>query len=994
VRTIERPSATPAGPPAPGGEPAGSRRADVLALVLGLLGLPVLAFAVLSRWGVIAALFLLFLASLGIFAARKGFLFVEMVGFLIHFDGIGLGPVRAGRILAAVALGVVLWKLVVEKWRPPAIPVRHWLPPMGVMIVAVASGAWAAEAGQWLFQMGLLGLAVALFSVTGLLVDSHEKVMRYLRAFWIGGLFGAANGVVSLFLGGRSEGFGGDPNYFGLLQASMIPLTIYYRRNARTPREKLLYSFVLVYVFAAAAGAGSRSGALGAALALVAAMVTKPGLSSGRRIRTGVIAVLCGGGAFLALFFLNPANAARGFGDRGAGRLDFWTTAVSLVEDQPLFGYGFGQLKVLIPQNLASTPGVQELDEVRTEVSSHNTFLDIMGDLGVAGLVFWVAIFVVTIVGFLRPRWAQVREVSMTMAVMMVPILSGMMLLPLLNNKLAWSLIGLSAALQVPSKGARWRGYAGAERRRRASVTSGSGPASVTSGSGPASVTSGSGPASVTSGSGPDSGDDGAVDDRPLPVLASRPGRPPRIHPFERETWTSPALARWDLRISQRFRRLIIAGGLAGAVVFGTVASSLPAQYVASAGIVMPGLEDSAGSRRIVVSEEAVQGIHAIVNSGAYAQALQRLSGVDLTIPQVEDRVDVLRPDFAAYMDIRFTDSDQAVSEQVLPYLVAALDEVIAEGRRASVDQVADEVRPVFPGEQRFYTGAIYYPVSDEAFVELVPRPVVWAGIVGAMTGALVALAFVLYQQRRPRVNNDDDLDTELGLSVWAHVARLGRRFAASADQFAQVPAAALDRSPVDEGLPGVDGADLTRVRRIVVTTPRPDRAARGLAVGVAASLAASGQRVVFVDAQVDRPAISWRLAPFRRRGLVQVSSGECSLGSVIRRVPRMLLPVAVRRTLGRSGDLLRFVPAGWFRPGEQPVVRPQVLDPLGDDVVVVVLAPSLLSGVSAGPWLHWAEACVLTLVEGRTVTFDAEDAAERIRSLSAEPHGIVMLDV
>ena len=981
VRTIERPSATPAGPHAPGGEPAGSRRADVLALVLGLLGLPVLALAVLSRWGVVAALFLLFLASLGIFAARKGFLFVEMVGFLIHFDGIGLGPIRAGRILAAVALGVVLWKLVVEKWRPPAIPVRHWLPPMGVIVVAVASGAWAAEAGQWLFQMGLLGLAVALFSVTGLLVDSHDKVMRYLRAFWIGGLFGAANGVVSLFLGGRSEGFGGDPNYFGLLQASMIPLTIYYRRNARTPREKLVYSFVLVYVFAAAAGAGSRSGALGAALALVAAMVTKPGLSSGRRIRTGVIAVLCGGGAFLALFFLNPANAARGFGDRGAGRLDFWTTAVSLVEDQPLFGYGFGQLKVLIPQNLASTPGVQELDEVRTEVSSHNTFLDIMGDLGLAGLVFWVSIFVVTIIGFLRPRWAQVREISMTMAVMMVPILSGMMLLPLLNNKLAWSLIGLSAALQVPSKGARWRGYAAAERRRRAAVSSGA-------------VSSGAGP-SVPEDAGADAGGGGdSLDDRPLPVLAPRPGRPPTIHPFERETWTSPALARWDLRISQRFRRLIIAGGLVGAVAFGAVASSLPPQYVASASIVMPGLEDSAGSRRIVVSEEAVQGIHAIVNSGAYAQALQRLSGVDLTIPEVEDRVDVLRPDFAAFMDIRFTDSDQAVSEQVLPHLVAALDEVIAEGRRASVDQVADEVRPVFPGEQRFYTGAIYYPVSDEAFVELIPRPVAWAGIVGAMTGALVALAVVLYQQRRPRVNNDDDLDAEIGLSVWAHVARLGRRFAASADQFAQVPAAALDRSPVDEGPPVAGGPDLVGVRRLVVSTPRPDRAARGLAAGVAASLAASGQRVVLVDAQVDRPLLSWRLAPFRRRGLAQVSAGHGSVAAVIRRVPRAFLPSAVRRTLGASGDLLRFVPAGWVRPGEPPVVRPQVLDSLGDDVAVVVLAPSLLSGASAGPWLHWAEACVLTLVEGRTVTFDAEDAAERIRSLSAEPHGVVMLDV
>ena len=54
-------------------------------------------------------------------------------------------------------------------------------------------------------------------------------------------------------------------------------------------------------------------------------------------------------------------------------------------------------------------------------------------------------------------------------------------------------------------------------------------------------------------------------------------------------------------------------------MAFGAVASSLPPQYVASASIVMPGLEDSAGSRRIVVSEEAVQGWSA----GSFAAALR-----------------------------------------------------------------------------------------------------------------------------------------------------------------------------------------------------------------------------------------------------------------------------------------------------------------------------------------------------------------------------------
>ncbi len=45
-------------------------------------------------------------------------------------------------------------------------------------------------------------------------------------------------------------GFGSDPNFFGLLQASMIPLTVYYRRHAVTPQAKWLYTVAVVVVLA------------------------------------------------------------------------------------------------------------------------------------------------------------------------------------------------------------------------------------------------------------------------------------------------------------------------------------------------------------------------------------------------------------------------------------------------------------------------------------------------------------------------------------------------------------------------------------------------------------------------------------------------------------------------------------------------------------------------------------------------------------------------
>jgi hypothetical protein len=49
---------------------------------------------------------------------------------------------------------------------------------------------------------------------------------------------------------------------------------------------------------------------------------------------------------------------------------------------------------------------------------------------------------------------------------------------------------------------------------------------------------------------------------------------------------------------------------------------------------------------------------------------------------------------------------------------------------------------------------------------------------------------------------------------------------------------------------------------------------------------------------------------------------------------------------------------------------------------------------VPAGPVLDWGESVVLALVEGRTVTFDAEDAAAQVRTFVHAPAGVVLLDV
>jgi hypothetical protein len=890
--------------------------------------------------------------GLGIWVWQRGFVFVEIVAFLIHFDGLGAGPIRMGRIMAAIAAVVLVVKLV-KGWKPPAIPVRHWGPVWALTVWAVISGLWSLESGMWIYTFGVYGLGIAYFLITGLLIDSHRMVQQFLRAYWVGGLFGSAAGILALVLGTRSVGFGSDPNFFGLLEATMIPLTVYYRRHAVTKEARWAYTIALVVVLGGAAGAGSRSGLIGGAIAIVATMVTRPGLKPARRVAVGFGSLLLAGVAFLVGFVANPANLQRGFADRGAGRVDLWTTAVALIKENPIFGYGFGQLKTLVPPNLLLTPGSQRLNELRPDVSAHNTWLDIVGDLGVIGLILFVSIFVIALVGFIRPRWLQTRELSMTLFVMMLPVLSGSFFLPLLNNKVGWALIGMSASLQVPSVKARWSGLTGAL--------------------------------------GPNAPPNGVPDRTPVPIehravaeqevlpAVRRPGERPEA-PGE-EIWEPVELARWDLRMSRRFRLTVLAAAVAVAVVFALAGGTRPTTYTATAGIFVPRVDGTPGTDRVKFDRERLQSALTLGVSGAYAQELISVAGLDLSTEEVREGLDATRPKMGSYVEISYTDTNRANVEAVLPHMIDTLDAVYADTREFALAQTENELRPVIPGESRVYTGPAYLNAFPEPeFTVNAPRTA-WYAFVGFLVGALAATGIMLGGQRRPRVSSTDDLREHIGLAAWAHVGGSARRRRPTRDQYAQVLATA-----------GALSAEDHVPRRIVVAAPRTEPLARNLAIGLAAEVVALGGRALLVDAAVDRPVLSARLGGLGRPGLRDIGD-DVELSQVIRRVNPLRLPRVARKMVGAGVEHLRFVPAGRLRRSAEHRIPLGALDQIDPDVTIIVLAPPTLGEWPTAALLGWSDALVLSATVGRTTTRDLEDAAAQAHSFSSAPTGVVLLD-
>ena len=369
--------------------------------------------------------------------------------------------------------------------------------------------------------------------------------------------------------------------------------------------------------------------------------------------------------------------------------------------------------------------------------------------------------------------------------------------------------------------------------------------------------------------------------------------------------------------------------------------------------------------------------------SNAYARELQSLSGVDLSVPEIRERVTADRQQFGAFVEMHYTDTSEANMLKVKPYLVTALDNVVQRNRQLADAQLSNELRPVNPGEQRYYTGDLYLPVYREGIVGLQQASVVWGLFVGGVSGLLVAAGFVLLQQRQPRVNNDDDLQGALGLRVWTHVGRAGRRYGATSGQYAQVVTSAREAVAEDASL-----------RHIVIATATPDRNARALAMGTAAALAAEGRRVLLVDGQADRPLLSARLGGFGRHGLVDIADGTVDLASVVHGVWRWRLPSSVRRTAGPQRRQPA-VPACGCHPSpfqhHGPPRDPRSVRPGRHDRDVGALAARRGPG-GTDPGL--GDAVILALVEGRTVTFDAEDAAALMQTFVVVPDGVVMLDV
>ena len=198
----------------------------------------------------------------------------------------------------------------------------------------------------------------------------------------------------------------------------------------------------------------SRGGLVALAFALVAR-----DLRGGRRWRLQALAlvVVVAVGAFAYFGFYadsTAVNRVTSFGS-GTGRTDIWTVGWRMVQAHPVLGVGVGNYRTSSVHYLLQ-PGALQRDEfiVDTPKVAHNTYLQVLAELGIVGAVLFISIIGFSLLCILRAARIFERLGDRTMELMsraLLVALSGVLAADFFISeefsKQLWLLLGLGPAV-------------------------------------------------------------------------------------------------------------------------------------------------------------------------------------------------------------------------------------------------------------------------------------------------------------------------------------------------------------------------------------------------------------------------------------------------------------------------------------------------------------------------------------------------------------------
>jgi O-antigen ligase len=425
-------------------------------LAVGLAA-PVGAIAVLSPRVALAAVVSIVFVATAVVDLAAGLAVFVTITFFALIPGIGTSFISVVK-LAGAALLLALGR---KKGLPSLL---HDHPLLAAL--AVALGVWAFASALWAPEVGhARGRALTLVLGIVLVFIVYGAVREPKHARWLvrGYIAGAVlSALVGLFVTApattdttRLSGGIGDPNELALVLVPGLALAFFAIPGAQGEIERWLLILSAGAIALALFQTGSRGGLIALAAAFIAAVIF--GGSRRPHVFAGLLGLTALGVAYFVLA-APPAVTGRVLhftAGGGSGRTDLWAIARQVAHDHPIVGIGIGNFEDVEAAYASRTTNLPAVDIVIDNPHVvHNSYLELLAELGVVGL----ALFVAFVAGALTLGWRAVRAFTRSgdtdleligrgLLVALAGMLAASVFLSAEYEKQLWLLLGFAIAL-------------------------------------------------------------------------------------------------------------------------------------------------------------------------------------------------------------------------------------------------------------------------------------------------------------------------------------------------------------------------------------------------------------------------------------------------------------------------------------------------------------------------------------------------------------------
>jgi O-antigen ligase len=266
---------------------------------------------------------------------------------------------------------------------------------------SLISASWAEDPGAAILGFTRYLPNALLFLIVFAAVRTRDQLLWVVGAFVIGAFLSGLYGIMVPPPAqdvGRLAGAGGDPNETAAAMVAGLALATALGIASRgKPLVRTACGVAAVVCTLTLFLTSSRGGLIALAVALIAAV-----LLGGRRRGTMLFAAL---GAVLVTVFYFATIAPADVRERvthpegGTGRVDIWTVGWRMVRDNAIEGVGSGNFTTASIHYLLE-PGKLVRDDfiVDTPKVAHNTYLQVLAELGVVGFALFLTILLFSFV--------------------------------------------------------------------------------------------------------------------------------------------------------------------------------------------------------------------------------------------------------------------------------------------------------------------------------------------------------------------------------------------------------------------------------------------------------------------------------------------------------------------------------------------------------------------------------------------------------------------